>query len=78
MIVTLSAMTKVLLYLALAYLIWQFVKRFLRGGGSSLSRPDHEKRAEPQRVERRRPASPIGRGAIDYSKVRDADYRDIR
>jgi hypothetical protein len=57
-----------LLYIAIAFIIWRIVRGMMR---PSTPRPTVRTTPREERVER-------GRGIdIDYTRVRDADYREI-
>jgi hypothetical protein len=70
-------MYRFVFYCAIAFLLWQVARSLLRTSSNRTARRRQQK-AEPLSVPRRSPATPMPKGSIDYSKVRDADYRDIR
>jgi hypothetical protein len=63
-------MTRLLLYLAIAYIIWRVVRVW---AAKARRPPDLPRRDRTEQVDdRRRDAPPI-----DYTNVRDARYRDV-
>jgi hypothetical protein len=62
---------RLILYLAVAFIIWRIVRSFASSASSHQPTvggpPPREERLDPQR-----------RVDIDYTKVRDADFRDAR
>jgi hypothetical protein len=68
-------MTKLLLILALLFLLYQVARRFI---GSGTTNSQSRRRRQVPQAPRPPRSQTIPRGNIDYSKIRDADYRDIR
>jgi hypothetical protein len=61
---------KLLLYIAIAFILWRIVRSFMR--------PAPPKNAVGGPAARERVIDPPRGAEIDYSKVQDASYREIR
>lgn len=62
-------MSKLLLWLAIGFILWRIVRSFTRRTPSAPQVREQQRTEE--RIESRRGPD------IDYSRVRDADYRDV-
>ena len=69
-------MSRFLLYISIIFLLYQVAKRFMRGLVSSPQRQRMQRR-DAGNAPKSPPSPSAPQSEIDYSKIRDADYRDI-
>jgi hypothetical protein len=72
-------MARFLLYIAITFILYQIARAFVRRllGPRPRPRRPAANNPEPERVDPSRTPLPVKGPRIDYSKVRDARYRDL-